>query len=101
MSTKREDEGLRNLKYVHEVVNAAITGLYRTVTKYISPKYIVRATRATYKGAKAKKRILKDGNIEIILTIGKPNFVEREFIKKCVKAKEPFPVKKIQFKLMK
>jgi hypothetical protein len=33
-----------------------------------------------------------------VFTIGKPNYEEREFIKKCKKAGEPFPVKKIQVK---
>ena len=50
---------------------------------------IIRGTRT--------KIFRSTDNIEIILTIGKPNYLEREFIKKCVKAKEPFPVKKIQF----
>lgn len=61
-------------------------------TKYISPKEIVRATRKTY----GKK--IRHGNIEIHLTIGRPNYAEREFIKLCQKAGEPFPIKKIQLK---
>ena len=32
----------------------------------------------------------------MLLTFGKPNFVERRFIQKCIKAGEPFPAKKIQ-----
>lgn len=65
-------------------------------TKYISPNLIIRLTRRTY-----GKKINKQGNIEVSLTIGKPNFLERKFIKDCVKAKEPFPVKMIQLKFQK
>lgn len=61
-------------------------------TKYLSETQIVRAVRRTYGG-----KILK-GNTEILVTIGKPNYQEREFIKLCKKAGESFPVKKIQIK---
>lgn len=60
----------------------------RRAVKYVSPKEIIRGTRGKF--------FRKGDNIEIILTIGKPNYLEREFIKDCIKAKEPFPVKKIQ-----
>jgi len=55
---------------------------------------IVRATRKTYQG-KIDKRSRITG---IIFTIGSPNYQERKFIKDCKKAKEPFPIKKIQIK---
>lgn len=61
-------------------------------TKYLSENQIVRAVRRTYGG-----KIVK-GNTEVLITIGKPNFQEREFIKILKKSKEPFPVKKIQIK---
>ena len=63
-------------------------------TKYISPNHIVRAVRTRY-GNK-----FQQGNIEITITIGKPNYIEREFIKQCEKAREPFPIKKIQLKFI-
>jgi len=65
-------------------------------TKYISPKLILRAVRKTYKAYKLGSR--KGDNVEVHLTIGKPNYLEREFIKLCQKAHEPFPVKKVQLK---
>ena len=64
-------------------------------TQYISPKFIFRATRKTHKHQR------KDSNVEIYLTIGKPNYREREFIKLCIKAKESFPLKKVQLKFRK
>ena len=62
--------------------------------KYLAPNQIVRATRVTWHG-----KIQARSNVEIILTIGRPNFLERHFIKLCQKAKEPFPVKKVQLKM--
>ena len=63
-------------------------------TKYLSDKEVVNATRKLV-GGKIDKR---DRSIEILLKIGKPNYQEREFIKQCKKAGEPFPVKKVQLK---
>ena len=86
-------------------MNSNLTGIYDQLiqylldgdvvraTKYVSPKKVIRATRTRY-GGKFQK-----GNIEIVLTLGRPNWLEREFVKACIKAKETFPVKKIQLKL--
>jgi hypothetical protein len=69
-------------------------------TYYVSTKEIIRVVRKRYKFGKKKKSLpRKDHNIEMILTIGRPNYTEREFIKLCQKAKEPFPIKKIQIKV--
>lgn len=76
------------------VVDFIINNEVKKATKYISPKLIVRAVRKSQKGGKPRKT----DNIEISLTIGKPNYVEREFIKLCEASNEPFPVKKIQVK---
>lgn len=63
----------------------------KRATKYLSDKLIVRATRV-------RKFDRRDGQVEMVLTIGKPNAMERDFIKDCKIAGEPFPVKKIQLK---
>jgi hypothetical protein len=65
-----------------------------TATKYLSPTHVVRATRIVWRG-KIDKR---SRTIEIRFTDGKPNYHAREFIKRCQKAGEPFPVRKIQLK---
>lgn len=71
-------------------------GAYKAV-KYINEKMTVKATRKRFKG-----KILKnERRIEIMFTVGQPNYEERDFIKKCKKTGEPFPVKKIQVKLPK
>lgn len=76
-------------RYVGQVVHCV---LYEDVTraiKYVSPKQIIKATR---RGKKNRK----NRHIEMVLSIGKPNWAERKFIKKARIAKEPFPIKKIQ-----
>lgn len=76
------------------VILSVIENLLRTdawrTTKFVSDKVIVRATRKTFNG-----KLSKQGNLELIVSIGKPNYKEREYIKLLKKAKEPFPVKKM------
>jgi hypothetical protein len=76
-----------------QVFKAILQDKVIKATKYISPSLVIRLTRRTY-----GKKINNQGNVEISMTIGKPNFLEREFVKACVKAKEPFPVKMVQLK---
>jgi len=63
----------------------------KKVTKYISPNLVVKATLHGRWSWRAPQR-------SVHLTYGKPNYEERLFIKKCEKAGEPFPIKKIQLK---
>ena len=80
----------------HQLVDALLTtGAYKA-TKYLTAKEVAKATRTRYKG-----KFHDSGRLEILFTMGRPNYEEREFIKKCKKAGEPFPVKKIQLKLPK
>lgn len=82
---------------VGRVVEFLINNDAKKATKYLSPTIVINATRKVY-GGKINKR---DKSIYVILKLGKPNFEERKFIKLCQKAKEPFPVKKIQLKFFK
>lgn len=66
-------------------------------TAYLSEKFVMKMTVKRHKGQMPKA---SDG-MDIAFTIGKPNVDEREFIKKCKKVGEPFPVKKIQLKFVK
>ena len=63
-------------------------------TKYISPKEVLRVTRRRY--LHSSKSFVS--HIELVINVGRPNYAEKEFIKKLVKTKVPFPVKKIQLK---
>lgn len=63
----------------------------RRATKFVSENYVVKATRQF-------KPQRSDRSWTVILTFGQPNFREREFIRSCVKAEEPFPIKRVQLK---
>lgn len=83
-------------KHIGQVIDCLIANDARKATKFISPKLVITATRKIFGG-----EIDKRANIEVVIKIGKPNFAERDFIKQCKKAGEPFPVKKIQIKTIK
>ncbi len=63
----------------------------KTVTQYLSKTSVVRVTRQ-------HKHSKRSPSKSYVVSIGKPNYEARQFIKLCVKAKEPFPVLKPQFK---
>ena len=64
---------------------------YKRATKYISESLTVKCTSRSNAG----KQLIA------VITEGKPNYAERQFIKLAKKAGEKFPIKKIQLKLYK
>ena len=64
------------------------------VTKYLSPTEIVKVTRRQFNGSFPKSKL------EFLITVGRPNSAERQFIKACKKAGEQFPIKKVQIKYL-
>lgn len=78
---------------VGKVVETLIETKARVAVAYLSEKFVIRASRQVFKG-----RLMAGKSTTILVTMGKPNYEAREFIKKCKLAKEPFPVKKIQLK---
>ncbi len=62
---------------------------YRKATKLLTPGLKVTACRRH----KARKN---STSVELLLTIGKPNFAERKFIRDCQKAGEKFPIRKVR-----
>lgn len=80
-----------NPRYFSVVCDALVNSDAKTATKYIDPKTVVRATWRH----KPNNRNTRE---EMVVTFGRPNYLEVKFIAKCVKAGEPFPVKKVQFK---
>ena len=66
-------------------------------TKYLSPKLVIKATRKRFRGKIDKRSRIA----QIAFTVGGPNYAEREFIKAAKKAKEPFPVRRIQMRFTK
>lgn len=85
-------------KVDHHIVGKVVLALTAhnayVATKFVSRTLVVRATRRLFK----RKLPSKSHNIEAVLTIGRPNYLERDFIKLCLKAREPFPVKAIQLR---
>ncbi len=80
---------LNTYKLIDTLVGLVVAGPYRRATAYLSEK---ETAKATYQG-KFRKR---SRSRTILVTIGRPNFKERKFIKLCKKVGEPFPVAKIQ-----
>lgn len=81
------------MKFVNDVVSALVKSNARKATKFVSDRMVVRAARRVYRGRKFDRR-----NIEVVLTVGRPNYAERKFIKVCKRAGERFPVRKVQLK---
>lgn len=74
------------------LIETLLTTGAHTATKYLSDKRTAKATRRLYNGKPIRRQL------QFVVTVGPPNYAEREFIKKCKKAGEPLPVKKIQLK---
>lgn len=76
----------------HKAIGTLLNNGAKTSTVYVSEKLVVRATRRTY------RRNYRGRNkpIELSVTIGRPNYSARQFIKLAKRAGEPFPVKKVQ-----
>lgn len=66
------------------------SGARQTIV-YQHPRLCVKATRRFKPSARMK-------TIDIVLTIGEPNYEGRKFVKRCLAAGEPFPVKRVQLK---
>jgi hypothetical protein len=87
---------------VVSVVETVLRGYARRATKYLDDHTIVRATCIRWGLPKPGKRIGRcreySNRSELVLTVGRPNYRERKFIKLCKDAGEPFPVKKVQLR---
>lgn len=73
---------------VARVVGAVVAGAKHAVV-YVSPRFTVKATRVFRPRGDER-------SVEMVLTMGRPNYAERQFIKDYRKAGEKFPVRKIQ-----
>jgi hypothetical protein len=81
-----------------DLAEIILEGGAKKATKFFSEKLTVKATRKLYGGKRPTRFQQLHGIAEILFTIGRPNYEEREFIKKAKKAGEPFPIKKILIK---
>ena len=83
---------------VSKVVNALVADreVWRA-TCFLDAKRIVRATRRRVQGRAARVQDLSES---FVLSFGRPNYREREFLKQCKRAGEPLPVKKVQLQFI-
>ena len=72
------------------VVGECLAGS-RQATAYLSSRLTVKATRQRPPDGRCRQTTL-------LVSIGTPNFLERRFVKACLRSGEPFPVKRIQLK---
>lgn len=80
------------MKEYSKVASALLSTNAFQAILYLSPTRTIKATRTRYKGRFSK------GRVELTFTDGRPNYLERKFIKLALKAKEPFPIKKVQLR---
>lgn len=64
---------------------------FKTATAYLAPDLTARLTLVG-------KRRRGDKRVIFTLAVGRPNYLERKFIRACKKAGEKFPVKKVQLR---
>ena len=74
-----------------KLVGTMIDPNVRTATAYLAPDYTMRLSRVHRHRKNARARTFS-------LTLGKPNYEAREFVKRCQAAGEPFPVKRPQLR---
>lgn len=65
----------------------------KTATKFLLPDLTVRINQDKFAGTGRKRN-----RVRVTVSVGRPNYAERAFIKDCKKAGERFPVKKVQLK---
>lgn len=83
-------QNTRTLRAVQNTVARCLEG-FKGATAYLADNWTVKATRQF-------KPDRRNSRETILVTVGRPNYAERKFIKLCRKAGEPFPVRKIQLR---
>jgi len=78
------EDQYRQCKVFSELAECILVGGAYKATKYLSDKLTIKATRKRFKD-KIDKRMKA---VEIIFTVGPPNYADRKAIKKAKKAKE-------------
>lgn len=71
----------------------ALNPTRKAATKFLAPGHVVTVTRVG-----KRKTHGRSPSVSVVVTMGRPNYRQRDFVKACLKAGEPFPVKKIQLR---
>lgn len=74
-----------------KVLECVLEGGAKQATAYLSPKDVIKATCRTKHRSRAQ-------TVETVVTVGRPNYSDREYIRDLIKAGERFPVRKIRLK---
>lgn len=77
---------------ITSTIEACIRAGAHRAFRVLSEGQVVRATRPHYKGGPSNR------SLEFVVSVCKPNYAEREFIRKCKRAGEPIPVRKVQLR---
>jgi hypothetical protein len=79
------------MNYIEQVVAPVLAGEVKKATKFVSPKYVIKAT--------ALHKLDRRDKINVVtVTAGRPNYAEQKFIRLALRAGEPFPIRKVQLK---
>lgn len=65
----------------------------KSATTIVDRDRVITVTRIGTKRTHGRSR-----STSVVVTVGKPNYRWRAFLKQCVAAGEPFPVKKVQLR---
>lgn len=87
---KLEIQKAVKVKDVAQVIDALLVSEKKRVTKFLAPNLTVKATRL-------RKPDRRDRAETYVVSIGRPNYLERQFIKEAKAAGEPFPVRNLIF----
>lgn len=77
--------------HVASAIQSLVKTGARSATKYLTPKHTVKVTRQN-------RPDRRDRTETFLVTIGKPNYAARQFVKAAIAAGEPFPVRKVQLR---
>jgi len=80
-----------NCRDVDKVVKALLDTQAYSAVRFLSDRQIVRATKPRRR--KGKQWDARDSSVQLVLTIGAPNYLEREVIRRHKKAGKPLPKK--------
>ncbi len=79
------------LRGLEKAVREAMETGCRSATAYISDSMVAKATRRFKPDARNKR-------VEFVVKMGAPNFLERRFIRLCMKAGMMFPLRQVQLR---
>lgn len=78
-------------RYITQTIQALLDSPAHVATKYLSSTLTIRVARRRFRHAPRRRPV-----IDLVVTIGRPNYAGRRFVKACLAAGEPFPVKRVQ-----